>query len=115
MTLTARSRPTGRPQLTVVRGSRAPLVGDVATDWRRLASAVLTCTQELTRHMLEQRWSKVQEAQSERRELLAWFSRAPLDAEGRRCLVSLTQAADESDRAIRAMMSPMRGSSRGHR
>ena len=104
MTLPARETTRGRPRLTIVRGTRAPMVGDVASDWRRLAAAVLACTQELTRHLLEQRWSKVDESVKERRELLTWLARAPLDAEGRRCLLSLSQAADESDAAIRSMM-----------
>ena len=32
--------------------------------------AVLACTHELTQHLLEQRWGRVVEAMSERRELL---------------------------------------------
>jgi hypothetical protein len=69
----------------------------------------LSCTRELTQHMLGQRWSRVQEAMSERRELLTWFGRLPLDTEGRLCLRALTQAADESDLAVAAMMSPRPG------
>ena len=40
----------------------------------------------------------------ERRELLAWLARLPLDGEGRRCLRALDQAAAESEAAIAAMM-----------
>lgn len=109
MSLPARQVPRGRPQLTVVRGTRTPMLGDLSTDWRRLASAVLSCTREVTHHMLGQRWSRVQEALSERRELLTWFGRLHLDTEGRQCLRALTQAADESDKAIAAMMGPRRG------
>lgn len=108
MSLPARQVPRGRPQLTVVRGTRTPMLGDVVTDWRRLASAVLTCTREITHHMLGQRWSRVQEGLNERRELLAWFGRLPLDVEGRQSLRALQQAADESDKAITSMMRPTR-------
>jgi hypothetical protein len=111
MTLPARSRPAGPPRLTIVRAARTRMVGDVVSDWRRVAAAVLACTQELTRHMLEQRWGRVQEALSERRELLAWFGRVVLDTEGRRCLIALTQAADESEAAIVAMMGARRAHS----
>ena len=102
----------GRPRLTVVRGSRAPLA-DAASDWRRVAAAVLACTHELSRHLLEQRWVRVDEAMQERRELLGWFKQMPLDADGRRCLLSLIQAADESERAICSMMGLMLGSTAG--
>jgi hypothetical protein len=103
MTLTARQVPKGRPRLTVVRGTRAPTMRDADTDWRRVATAVLACTHELTRHMLECRWVRVDEALNERRELLAWFARMQLDAEGRRCLIALEQAADESEMVISSM------------
>ena len=55
MSQPARDIPRGRPRLTVVRGTRAPVARDATSDWRRVASAVLTCTHELTSHMLEQR------------------------------------------------------------
>jgi hypothetical protein len=103
MSVTLRDDPRGRPRLTVVRGSRAPLA-EPACDWRRVATAVLACTHELSRHLLEQRWVRVDEAMQERRELLGWLSQMPLDTDGRRCLLSLTQAADESDRAISSML-----------
>ena len=104
MTLPARQIPRGRPRLTVVRGTSTPVARDVTSDWRRVASAVLTCTHELTGYMLEQRWGRVQEAMGERRELLEWLAGLPLDTEGRRCLLALTQAADEAEAAITAMM-----------
>ena len=40
------------------------------SDWRRVASAVLACTHELTDHLLEQRWGRVRRSLRERRELL---------------------------------------------
>jgi hypothetical protein len=107
MSMQARQAPGGRPLLTVVRGTRAPVV-DQATDWRRVATAVLACTQELTRHLLEQRWGRVVEAMSERRELLACMAALPLDVEGRRSLLSLQQATAESEDALHAMMGEKR-------
>ena len=86
----------------MVRAHAPP--ADVASDWRRVAAAVLACTHELSRHLLEQRWVRVDEAMQERRELLGWLERMPLDADGRRCLLSLRQAADESERAISSML-----------
>ena len=108
MTLPAREIPRGRPRLTVVRGTSVP-VRDGASDWRRIASAVLACTQELTQHVMNRRWGRVEEAMSERRELLEWLARLPLDGEGRRSLRALAQAAAESDTAIAAMMGVTRG------
>jgi hypothetical protein len=104
MTLPARLPPRGRPRLTVVQGSRAPEAVDPASDWRRLAQAVTACTHELAQHITEQRWSRVDEALRERRELLAGLARLPLDGDGRSCLKSLIQAAYESESAIAAMM-----------
>jgi hypothetical protein len=94
----------GRPQLTVVQGSRSAVAADDEARWRRAAHAVLGCTQELVQHILEQRWARVSEVLRERRELLAWLSSLPLDAEGRSCLKALTQSADESEAVIAAMM-----------
>ena len=109
MTLPAREIPRGRPRLTVVRGTPGPVPRDAASDWRRIASAVLACTQELTRHVMNRRWGRVEEAMSERRELLEWLARLPLDGEGRRSLRALAEAAAESDTAIAAMMGVTRG------
>jgi hypothetical protein len=109
MTLPAREIPRGRPRLTVVRGTRGPVPRDDVQDWRRVASAVVACTHEISRHLTQQRWGQVEEAMSERRELLEWLARLPLDAEGRRSLRALAQAAAESDAAIAAMMGSTRG------
>jgi NurA-like 5'-3' nuclease len=98
----------GRPRLMVVRGTRAPLSGDPACDWRRLAQAVIACTHELATHLVEHRWGRVDEALRERRELLAGLARLPLDGEGRSCLRSLSEAATESESAIAAMMGARR-------
>ena len=104
MSAPARDPVRGRPQLTVVRGTRGPVARDAASDWRRVAGAILACTQELTRHILEQRWGRVDEALRERRELLGWFARLPLDTEGRHALRSLREAAEESEVAIAGML-----------
>ena len=93
-----------RPHLTIVRGTHAPVGRDAAANWRRVADAVLGCTQELAQHLLEQRWSRVDEALRERRELLGWLARLPLDADGRCALTALSQAADESEAAICVML-----------
>jgi hypothetical protein len=107
MTLPAREPPRGRPKLTVVRGTPGPVPRNDMSDWRRIAAAVLACTHELTQHLAQRRWGRVEEAMNERRELLTWFSRLPLDGEGRRSLNALAQAAAESDSAIFAMAKPM--------
>ena len=104
MTFPARDTPNGRPQLTVVRGTRAPVTQAEPSDWKRLAAAVLACTQELTQHLVEQRGSRVDEALRERRELLGWFARLPLDTEGKRALRALREAAEESELAIAGML-----------
>jgi hypothetical protein len=65
---------------------------------------VLGCTRDLAQHLLEQRWSRVDELMRERRELLGWLGRLPLDAEGVCALRALTQAADESEAAIGVML-----------
>lgn len=101
MSLTARQPARGRPRLTVVSGGAKPR-GDA--EWRRVAGAIVACTMELSRHILEQRWVRVDETMNERRELIGWLARMPLDADGRRCLASLRQAAEESERAIASMM-----------
>jgi hypothetical protein len=100
----ARDPARGPPRLTIVQGTRTPLARDAASDWRRVASAVLACTQELTQHLLGQRWGRVDEALRERRELLGWIARMPLDAEGRRSLRALREAAEESEVAIAGML-----------
>ncbi len=106
MSVLARDIARGRPQLRLVHGSFRPSAEPAP--WRRVAAAVIACTQELSRHLLEQRWVRVDEALRERRELLDGMGRMPLDVEGRRCLVSLEEAAHESERAILAMMGSAR-------
>lgn len=101
MTLAARELRRGRPQLRLVRGSFSPVISP--TDWQRVASAVLACTHELARHLLDQRWVRVDEVMRERRELIDGMGRMLLDADGRRCLLSLQQAANESEQAIKTM------------
>ena len=61
-----------RPHLRLVRSSLQPVV-PVQPDaaWRRIAEAILASTWDVTRFMREQRWGKVHEELSERRELLA--------------------------------------------
>ena len=103
MTLTARDNLRGRPRLTVVRGTRAPVRQDPSADWRRLAQAVIACTHELGEHLVEQRWGRVHEVLEERRELLSFLQRMDLDGEGTRCRASLEQAIAESESAINAM------------
>jgi len=102
VTLAARAGSRCRPQLRLVRGSFA--AAPSPTDWQRVAQAVVACTNELSRHLLEQRWVRVDEVMQERRELIAGLARLPLDADGRRCLISLRQAAAESEVAVAAMI-----------
>ena len=108
MTLPAPADTRARPQLRVVHGTNQPVALGGAANWRRVASAVIASTHDLTRHLQEKRWVRVDEALRERRDLLDWFARLPLDFEGRRCLKSLCQAAEESERAIAAMMGEQR-------
>lgn len=103
MTLPARECQRGRPRLTIVRGTGLPVAPNPASDWRRLAQAVVACTHELSRHLVEQRWGRVDEAMRERRELLEGFAQLLLDGEGRNCLRSLSDAVRESESAIAAM------------
>jgi hypothetical protein len=102
VTLAARQSHRSRPQLRLVRGSFRPVTGP--TEWQRVARAIVACTFELARHLLEQRWPRVDEVMLERRELIEGMERLPLDADGRRCLVSLQEAVAESERAVNAMM-----------
>jgi len=99
----------GKPRLTVVRGSHAPIVAETLPDWRRIAAAVLSCAHELNRHLLDQRWVRVDEVLRERRELLSGLARLPLDAVARGCVRALEQAADESETAIHQMMNVKMG------
>jgi hypothetical protein len=103
------SATTRRQSLRLVSSNLRP-VGFIesAPEWRRVAAAVLGCTRELGRHLMQQRWGRVDEAMEERRELLILMKRMHLDADGRRCLLSLEQAAHESELAIAAMMNQRR-------
>jgi len=93
------------PYLRLVRTSLQP-VAPSAPDagWRRVAEAILASTWDVTRFMREQRWGRVHEELSERRELLGLMRAMELDANGRACYRSLDEAALESERAIAAMM-----------
>lgn len=99
--LTATSR---RPALRLVASNLRPAgFADGAPEWRRVAAAVLTCTRELGRHLMQQRWSRADEAIAERRELIDVLRHMHLDADGRRCLISLEGAARESELAVAAI------------
>jgi hypothetical protein len=95
--------------LRLVRSSLQP-VAPAASDagWRRVAAAILASTWDVTRHLREQRWGRVHEEISERRELLGLMRAMQLDAQGRACYRSLDEAALESERAIAAMMGESR-------
>ena len=103
MSLAAREPSRGRSQLRLVRGEFHRVVNPA--EWQRVAQAVLACTHELARHLMDQRWVRVDEVMRERRELLFGMEGMTMDAEGRRCLVALTQATEESEAAVAAMMS----------
>ncbi|MEO8063020.1 MAG: hypothetical protein ABI821_09745 [Pseudomonadota bacterium] len=104
LSLTAR-----RPALRLVASSLRPTgSSEGAPEWRRVAAAILTCTRELGRHLMQQRWGRVNEAMEERRELLILMKRMYLDADGRRCLLSLEQATHESELAIDMMTTSLR-------
>jgi hypothetical protein len=101
MNLSTTSR---RPALRLVASNLLPAgFADGAPEWRRVAAAVLACTRELGRHLMQQRWSRADEALAERRELIDVLRHMRLDADGRRCLISLEGAARESELAIAAM------------
>ncbi len=107
MDLSATSR---RPALRLVTSSLRQIGSDAAApEWRRVAAAVLGCTRELGRHLMQQRWGRVEEAMDERRELLILMRRMQLDADGRRCLLSLEQAAHESELAVAQMSGAKKG------
>jgi hypothetical protein len=97
------------PHLRLVRSSLQP-VAPSAPDagWRRVATAILASTWDVTRYLREQRWGRVHEELSERRELLGLMRSMQLDATGRACYRSLDEAALESERAIAAMMGESR-------
>lgn len=93
------------PHLRLVRSSLAPVAPTSAdSGWRRVASAILASTWDVSRYLREQRWGRVHEELSERRELLGLMRSMQLDVNGRACYRSLDEAALESERAIAAMM-----------
>ena len=104
MTLPAPADTRARPQLRVVHGTNQPVALGGAANWRRVASAVIASTHDLSQHLQEKRWLRVDAALRERRDLLDWFARLPLDTEGRRALRSLREAAEESEVAIAGML-----------
>ena len=97
------------PHLRLVRSSLAPVApAESDSGWRRVAAAILASTWDVTRYLREQRWGRVHEEMSERRELLGLMRSMQLDANGRACFRSLDEAALESERAIAAMMGKAR-------
>jgi hypothetical protein len=97
------------PHLRLVRSSLQPVApAESDSGWRRVADAILASTWDVTRYLREQRWGKVHEELSERRELLGLMRSMQLDSNGRSCLRSLDEAALESERAITAMMGKSR-------
>jgi len=97
------------PHLRLVRSSLQPVSpAEPESGWRRVAAAILASTWDVTRHLREQRWGRVHEELSERRELLGLMRAMHLDANGRACYRSLDEAALESERAISAMMGKSR-------
>jgi hypothetical protein len=97
------------PHLRLVRSSLSPMAPpETDAGWRRVATAILTSTWNVSRYLREQRWGRVHEEISERRELLGFMRAMQLDANGRAALRALDQAALESERAIAAMMGESR-------
>jgi hypothetical protein len=97
------------PHLRLVRSSLAPMPpAESDSGWRRVAAAILASTWDVTRFLCEQRWGRVHEELSERRELLGLMRSMQLDATGRACYRSLDEAALESERAISSMMGKSR-------
>ncbi|HEU5133844.1 MAG TPA: hypothetical protein VFU13_01750 [Steroidobacteraceae bacterium] len=92
--------------LRLVYSSLAPVAPcRPASDWPRVAAAIVASTWDVSRYMREQRWGRVSEELEERRELLGLMRSMQLDANGRSCLRALDEAALESERAIASMMS----------
>jgi hypothetical protein len=103
------SQVVGHRHLRLVHSSLAP-VAPTETDsaWRRVASAILASTWDVSRFVREQRWSRVNEEIGDRRELLGLMRGMQLDPNARSCLRSLDEAALESERAIATMMGKSR-------
>jgi hypothetical protein len=97
------------PHLRLVHSSLHPVAPSEAdSGWRRVASAILASTWDVSRYLREQRFGRVHEELSERRELLGLMRAMQLDANGRLALRALDEAALESERAITAMMEKSR-------
>ena len=97
------------PHLRLVRSSLQPVASaEDVSGWRRVADAILASTWDVSRHLRDQRWGRVHEELTERRELLGLMRAMHLDAIGRMALRSLDEAALESERAITAMMGKSR-------
>ena len=97
------------PHLRLVRNSLQPVSpAEPDAGWRRVATAILTSTWNVSRYLREQRWGRVHEEISDRRELIGFMRSLQLDANGRAALRALDQAALESERAIAAMMGESR-------
>ncbi|HEU4780085.1 MAG TPA: hypothetical protein VFS58_09405 [Steroidobacteraceae bacterium] len=98
-----------RPHLRLVSSTLSPMMpGGHDTGWRRVASAVLASTWDISRYVREQRWGRVHEELTDRRELLGLMRTLQLDVNGRSALRALDEAALESERAIAAMMGKSR-------
>jgi hypothetical protein len=103
------SHSPGHRHLRLVASTLTPVApAEANTGWRRVAAAILASTWDLSRYLCEQRWGRVDEELSERRELLDLMRAMHLDANGRSALRSLDEAALESERAIAAMMGKSR-------
>jgi hypothetical protein len=97
------------PHLRLVSSSLQPVSpAEPDAGWRRVATAILTSTWNVSRYLREQRWGRVHEEISDRRELIGFMRSLQLDANGRAALRALDQAALESERAIAAMMGESR-------
>ena len=86
------------PHLRLVRSSLSPMAPpETDAGWRRVAAAILTSTWNVSRFLHEQRWGRVHEEISERRELLGFMRSLPLDATGgRHCAPSTRQRSSRN-------------------
>ena len=109
MSVPASQARSHRPHLRLVSSTLAPVAPSAADcGWRRVATAIVASTWDVSRFVREQRWSRVHEELNDRRELLGLMRAMELDVNGRSCLRSLDEAAVESERAIAAMMGKSR-------
>jgi hypothetical protein len=106
---TSASQALRHRHLRLVSSSLAPVAPPQPdSGWRRVAAAIVASTWDVSRYLREQRWGRVDEELSDRRELLGLMRAMQLDANGRACLRSLDEATLESERAIAAMMGKSR-------